>query len=464
MQRDSTADPWLDSIASFAAAPAVAPDPALRESILVRVVDALGCALGAEGNDAPTVAVAYAARRSTAGQHAVWGTIMRTDAESAALANGVATRYLDYNDAYYGVEPIHPSDVVPTLFAAAIEQQSSAEEFLEAVAVAYEVAMEAADRITPRLRGFDHVNVTMLGAAAGASALYGLSVEQARHAVSIAVTSHGAFRQARHGQLSMWKAFAAADACRHALYAVILASLGARGPAAPFTGQNAFFARALGLSPEEFPLLPLPARGSARRIERTQIKCFPCGSVGQSAGQAATDLAAAGVRLGDVDAIDLRLDPKAAGLMVSPEKMEPRTRETADHSIPYVVVSTLARGSLDVESFSDAAVDDQEVHVFLRDHVSVGADADLGGGHDMGFPIRLSLRMKDGSTREHAVEHPPGSPNRPMTREELRRKFDGSLAATSMADRAGAVWDAAWALGSGEDGATIATLEKALHR
>lgn len=462
MQRDSTTDPWLESIAAFASAPAGALDPELCASILVRVVDAVGCALGSVGNDAPTVATAYAARRSNAGEHVVWGTDVLTDAEGAALANGVATRYLDYNDAYYGAEPIHPSDVIPTLFAAAVEYDRGAEEFLDAVAVAYEVAMEAADRITPRLSGFDHVNVTMLGSAAGIASLLQLTEQQARHAVSIAVTSHGAFRQARHGQLSMWKAFAAADACRHALYAGLLASSGARGPVAPFTGQNAFFARALGLSPEQFPPLDLAERGQARRIERTQIKRFPCGSVGQSAGQAATDLVERGIRLDDVESIDMRLDPKAAGLMVSPEKLEPRTRETADHSIPYVVVSTLERGVLDVDSFSEKAITNEAVHAFMRHHLTVGEAPQLGGGHDMGFPIRLTLTMKDGSTRRHAVEHPPGSPNHPMSREQLRSKFTQAVAGTAMAERTLAVWDATWALGSGTG--TLAALQRMLRR
>jgi 2-methylcitrate dehydratase len=462
VQRDNTTDPWLESIAAFAAAPTAAPDDALTESILVRVVDAIGCALGAIGNDAPEVARAYAARRSGSGTHLVWGTDTFSDAEGAALANGVATRYLDYNDAYYGMEPIHPSDVIPTLFAAAVEQCSDPVEFLDAVAVAYEVAMEAADRIAPRPRGFDHVNVTMLGAAAGVATLLRLSEQQARHAVSIAVTSHGAFRQARQGQLSMWKAFAAADACRHALYAGILASFGARGPVAPFTGQNAFFARALGLPGPEFPSLPLPARGQSRRIAMSQIKKFPCGSVGQSAGQAATDLVARGVRLADIESIDMRLDPKAAGLMVSPEKLEPRTRETADHSIPYVVVSTLKRGALDVGSFSPQAIADDEVHAFLRDRLTVSEDPELGGGHDMGFPIRLWLTMKDGSVQRHAVEHPPGSPHNQMTGEQLRAKFDASVAATPMAERAGQIWEATWALGSGKG--TINELEQLLRR
>ncbi|MDD9207818.1 MmgE/PrpD family protein, partial [Georgenia sp. 10Sc9-8] len=87
MQRDSTTDPWLDSIAAFAAAPAADLDEQVRGDVLVRVVDAIGCALGARGNDAPEVATRYARRRSAGGEHAIWGTGALTDAEGAALAN-----------------------------------------------------------------------------------------------------------------------------------------------------------------------------------------------------------------------------------------------------------------------------------------------------------------------------------------------------------------------------------------
>ncbi|MPZ61681.1 MAG: hypothetical protein GEU93_10375 [Propionibacteriales bacterium] len=460
MEHDTTEDQWLGAIAGFATGPVAALDDTRREAIVTRVVDTIGCALGAGSSDAVEVVTAYAARRANGGRHATWGTDLDVDLESAALANGVSARYLDYNDAYFGVEPIHPSDVIPTLFACALENERSDDEFLDAVAVAYEVAMTAADEITPRRSGFDHVNVTMLGAVTGAARLLGLSEEKARHAVSIAVTSHAAYRQARTGQLSMWKAFAAADACRHAAYAALLASVGARGPAAPFAGQQAMFRRALGLSPDEFPVLTLTSEAPAR-IAGSQIKRFPCGSVGQSAAQAATDLVARGISLRDVQSIDIRLDPKAAALMVSPEKLEPRTRETADHSIPYVIVSTLQRGALTVESFTDGAISDQEVRSFLQDNVKVGADPALGGGHDMGFPVDLNVTLKDGRVEEHAVEHPPGSPRNQMPYEELKTKFVGSLDRSALADRADQLWDLTWSLGG--EASTIPRINECLR-
>lgn len=461
MERDSTVDQWLDVIAAVAAAPTVAPDDARREAIVTRVVDTIGCALGARGADAAEVSARYAARRSEGGRHGVWGTGVVSDLEGSALANGVAARYLDYNDAYFGIEPIHPSDVIPTAFAVALEQGRSDDEFLDAVAVAYEVAMAAADAIAPRSNGFDHVNVTMLGAVAGAARLLGLSEAQARHAVAIAVTSHAAFRQSRTGQLSMWKGFAAADACRHAAYAALLASLGARGPSAPFTGRNAMFRRALGLGTDAFPELRIDPGAAAGSIAHSQIKRFPCGSVGQSAGQAATDLVGRGISLDGVAAIEARLDPKSAELMVSPEKLEPRTRETADHSIPYVVVSTLERGVLDAGCFTDEAIADQGVRAFLRDHFTVGPDDALGGGHDRGFAVALTVTMRDGGVREHAVEHPPGSPSNPMGREAIRAKFTDNARWSPVAGRAEDLWDAAWSLGG--DNATVAELDRMLR-
>jgi 2-methylcitrate dehydratase len=460
MERDRTSDQWLEAIAAFATGPQVAPDAERREAILVRVADTIGCALGATGADAAEVATAYAARRG-AGVHSVWGSDISTDLESACLANGVAARYLDYNDAYFGIEPIHPSDVIPALFACALEKGRDDNAFLDAIAVSYEVMMASADCINPRQSGFDHVNVTMLGAVAGAARLLGLSDQQARHAVAIAVTSHAAYRQARTGQLSMWKAFAAADACRHAIYAALLASLGARGPSAPFTGQNAMFQRALGLPPDQFPELPLVPGQSAGRIAGSQIKRFPCGSVGQSAAQAATDLVARGIALPEVTAIDMRLDPKSAALMVSPEKLEPQTRETADHSIPYVVVSTLHRGSLDVESFTGESISNGTVRDFLRDRVKVQADPELGGGHDMGFPVALCITMRDGRTEEHSVEHPPGSPRNPMSRTDLKAKFDASVRRSHLASRSAEIWDMTWSMGG--DAMTLPALDRCLR-
>lgn len=447
-ETDATRDEWAERLAALSVTD-FALDDDLRHGILVRVVDTIGTALGATGADAVDVVERYAGDRGEHGRHSVWGSSATTDVEQAALVNGVKARYLDFNDAYYGMSSCHPSDIIPTLFAGAVEHGTDDTTFLRGIAIGYEATMAASDVMEPRLRGFDHVQMTILGALTGSAHVLGLTEAQARHAIGIGVTSHVSTRQTRTGQLSMWKGFAAPDACRHGLYSCRLAACGAEGPIAPFTGLNGMFRRVMGWSEQEFPTLDIEAGRVPRAITGSQIKKYPCGSVGQSAAQAGEDLVAMGLRLPDVARIDIRLDPKAYPLMVSPEKLAPRTRETADHSIPFLIVSALKRGSVDVGSFEDAAINDSDVHAFLAANVHASEDAALAGGHERGFAIGLTVTRTDGSTFSFEVERIPGTPGNEMSDEELREKFRRNVVRSRIADRADALWDAAWSLGEG---------------
>ncbi len=450
-ETDATRDEWAERLAAFATTD-FEVDEELRRGILVRVVDTFGTALGATGSDASDVVERYAGDRGDHGRHTVWGTSATTDVEQAALVNGVKARYLDFNDAYYGMSSCHPSDIIPTLFAGAVESGADEATFLRAIAIGYEAIMAASDVMEPRLRGFDHVQMTILGALTGSAHVMGLTEQQARHAVGLGVTSHVSTRQSRTGQLSMWKAFAAPDACRHGLYSCRLAACSAEGPIAPFTGLNGAFRRVMGWSETEFPVLDLEAGRVPRGIIGSQIKKYPCGSVGQSAAQAGEDLVEMGLRLPDVAHIDIRLDPKAYPLMVSPEKLAPRTRETADHSIPYLIVSALKRGMIDVASFEPAAILDEDVHAFLASSVTASEDPALAGGHERGFPIGLTVTRTDGSTFSFEVERIPGTPGNEMSDDELREKFRRNLHRSRIADRADELWDTTWSLGTGGTG------------
>lgn len=462
-ERDVTTDVWAEQIAAYATRCEVDLTDELRTAALVRVVDTFGTALGATGSDAAHVVERYAGDHGNQGRHTVWGTSATTDVEAAVLANGVKARYLDFNDAYYGMSSCHPSDIIPTVFAAAVESGASDDAFLRGCALGYEVIMRVSDRMEPRLVGFDHVQMTILGGLVGVAHVMELTEQQTRHALGLMVTSHVALRQTRTGQLSMWKAFAAADANRHAVYSARLAAVGAEGPATPFTGQNAVFRRVMGWTDDEFPELALAVDRHPSGIANSQIKKYPAGSVGQSAAQAGEDLVAKGLRLGDVASLDIRLDPFAYPLMVSPEKLQPQTRETADHSIPYLVVSALHRGRIDVSSFDLAEITDPMVQDYLASNVRVSEHEELAGGHERGFPIVVTATLSSGEIIEHAVESIPGTPGNEMTDDELKEKFSRNLARSAIADRIDEIWSATWGIGDANSGQGLTDVNRLLR-
>ncbi|WP_205745620.1 MmgE/PrpD family protein [Egibacter rhizosphaerae] len=455
------ADPWSAAIAAYATRPPEPMPAALTRATVDRVADAVGCALGAGAEDpAPRSVHRFA---DHGGDHPVWGTpYAAADPATAALANAALVRYLDANDAYHGIEPIHPSDVIPAVLAAARLGDAPATTALDGIATAYEVAMTAADAIAPTPRGFDHVNVTMLGAVAGCARAIGPSTAQATHAVAIAVTSHVALRQTRTGRISMWKAFAAADACRHALESARLAAAGVEGPGQPFVGTAGLFPLALGIPAGvgEAPVLRLPPT-TPERLPNSQVKPYPCGSTIQAPAHAALRLVERGVAARDIARVDIHVGPETRSLHAGPDKLHPRTRETADHSVPFVVACILTHGELSIASFADEIVHDAELHAFLEHRVRVLDDPALDGGHDRGFPTRVEVIRHDGSSVREEVADPPGAPRSPLSPETLRRKFEDLGRRSALADGGAAAWEAVRALG--EPGGRIEALERALR-
>ena len=206
-----------------------------------RVIDSLGCALGAWKAEpckiARTVAAAY--RASTSGA-TLFGTTHRTPPDWAAFANGCQVRYLDYNDTYLSKEPAHPSDNIPAALAVAEAEQADGRELIVAIALAYEVQCRLCDAASLRARGWDHVTYGAFSSGLAAARLMRLDVEQARHVIGIAGVASAALRQSRVGALSHWKGCAFANAARHGVFAALLASHGMTGPAPIFEGEMGF--------------------------------------------------------------------------------------------------------------------------------------------------------------------------------------------------------------------------------
>src|SRR5687767_11668200 len=205
-----------------------------------RIIDSLGCALGAWHADpcvfARRVASTFSAERGAT----LLGTPHRTPVDWAAFANGCLVRYLDYNDTYLSKEPAHPSDNIPAALAVAESEAASGRELILAIALAYEIQCRLCDTSSIRARGWDHVTYGAFSSAIAAGRLMALDADRFRHAIGIAGVASAALRQSRVGELSHWKGTAFANAARHGVYAAMLAREGMTGPAPIFEGEKGF--------------------------------------------------------------------------------------------------------------------------------------------------------------------------------------------------------------------------------
>src|ERR1700749_752658 len=212
-----------------------------------RVIDSIGCALGAWHEEPCTVARKVASDFSAKNGGTIIGTSHKAPPDWAAFATGCCIRYFDYNDTYLSKEPAHPSDNLAAALAVAESVGANGRELITAIAIAYEVQCRLCDAASIRARGWDHVTYGTFSTALASSYLMKLDPEKTRHAVNIAGVACAALRQARVGELSHWKGVAFADAARRGVYSALLARAGMTGPAPIFEGQMGF-EKELGVS------------------------------------------------------------------------------------------------------------------------------------------------------------------------------------------------------------------------
>src|SRR5437763_3787775 len=348
-----------------------------------RVVDSIGCAPGAWNEEPCKIARKVASDFSAKKGSTIIGTRQKAPPDWAAFANGCCIRYFDYNDTYLSKEPAHPSDNIAATMAIAESLGSSGREFITATALAYEVQCRLCDAASIRARGWDHPTYGDFSTALGCANLMKLDPEKTRHAVNIAGVACAAMRQARVGELSHWKGVAFANAARHGVYSALLARGGMTGPAPIFEGQMGF-EKQLGISlgnvGEKFVKRPdakAPENGTAAMILKTSIKYWPAEYHSQSAIEAALFLRK---QIGDPAKIQsVRIESHDASVVIigsEPEKWKPETRETADHSLPYITSIALIDGEVTNKQFEPERVTDPKIWKVLE-NVKGERDAEL---------------------------------------------------------------------------------------
>jgi 2-methylcitrate dehydratase len=417
----------------------VLPDECVHE-VKRRVIDSLGCALGAYRSPTAKVAreAAMAVRASEGSS--VLGTRHRTTPDLAAFANGAMVRYLDFNDTYLSREPAHPSDNIPPALAVAQAAGRSGKHVILATAIGYEVQCRLCDAASLRANGWDHVTYLALSTALLAGKLWNLKPQQLEHALGLAGVCNTATRQARTGQLSMWKGCAASNAARNGVFAANLARLGMTGPSDIFEGPCGIMRQLTG----PFDMVPLATR-SDWMINRTYVKYWPAEYHSQSAIDAILQLRS---EIGGTEVRSIRINSFEAAVSIigsEPEKWRPTSRETADHSLPFCVAVALADGELTRRSFAPARLKDKRI-LDLMDRIEIREDAGLNEGYPEGIPNDLIVTLADGRTLRKRVDFPRGHHRNPMSDEEVEQKFCSQAEGVISPRTADRILAAAWNL------------------
>src|SRR5262249_3351386 len=313
------------------------------------ILDTIGCAIGGHTAGPSQIALKLASPVSAKQGASILCSGTRTNPDLAAFANGVMIRYLDFNDGYISLGTGHPSDLLAALLPPAELAGSSGRDLITAFVVAYEVFCKIADVLDTRGMGLDHSTIIGPAAVAGAGRLMGLTREQLTHAIGITVGGNTAINQGRVGTLSNWKAYAAAEACRKAIFSAQLAQAGMTGPNQVFEGPNGFFNL---ISRKPFKLPRLGGGGEPFGIMHAFTKRFALGQYSQTVAQAAVEARQFFKETGEIQDVNIRVSRRAIRVMAdSPDKWRPQTHETADHSMPYSAGEALMYGKIEPEYY-----------------------------------------------------------------------------------------------------------------
>src|SRR6266403_4559827 len=420
-----------------------------------RVIDSLGCALGAWNEEPCAIARKVASEFSAKNGSTIIGTAHQAPPDWAAFATGCCIRYFDFNDTYLSKEPAHPSDNISAAVAVAESVGAGGRELITAIALAYEVQCRLCDAASIRARGWDHVTYGTFSTALACAHLMKLDPAKTRHAVNIAGVAGAAMRQARAGELSHWKGVAFATAARHGVFSALLARAGMTGPGPIFEGQMGFEKQlgvSLGNVGERFAVpFPKTEDGPAAMILNTSIKYWPAEYHSQSAIEAALSLRKQIDHLAEVKSVTIESHDAAVDIIGSePEKWRPATRETADHSLPYLVAVALTDGEVAAGQFSRERLADPEVWKFLE-NVKVERNAELSAIYPGAVANIVHVDLADGRRLTKRVDYPLGHAKNRLEDFEVEKKFLKLVAATFTRDHAAKIIEHVWSMDEQRD-------------
>jgi 2-methylcitrate dehydratase len=433
-------------LAAMAADPVEVTGP-VTEMIINRIIDDAAVAAAALARGPVRAAREQALRHPAALGAVVWGAApgTRVSPEWAAWANGVAVRELDFHDTFLAAEYSHPGDNIPPVLAVAQHTGRTGAELVRGIAAAYEVQVDLAKGICLHERKIDHIAHLGPSVAAGIGALLGLDTGTVYQAIGQALHCTTQTRQSRKGEISSWKAYAPAFAGKTAIEAVDRTMRGQGAPSPIYEGEDGVIAWLLG-GPEAVYTVPLPAPGEPKRaILETYTKEHSA----EYQAQALIDLARRlRPRNGDTSKIAkivIRTSHHTHHVIGSgsgdPQKYDPgASRETLDHSLPYIFAVALQDGGWHhVRSYAPERAGRPDT-VELWRKISTAEDPEWTRRyHDpdpakRAFGGRVDITLADGTTisEEIAVAdaHPAGA--RPFAREQYTAKFaalaDGIIA------------------------------------
>lgn len=367
---------------------------------------------------------------------------------------------MDYNDIYWKQDPSHPSDIFPAAIACCERARSNGKELIVGLVLGHEFEMRFCEAAFPgiRERGWHHATLTAFVSPIVAGRALRLTSEQIQHAIGISASRHCTLGAVTAGKLTMMKNTVDPLATQSGVLAALLAEKGYTGPEHVIDGKEGL---TQVFKPEWKLNLLTEGLGESWRITQCGMKAFPTEALTHTPISAVLDLVKANdLHPDQVEKIQIRSLARAADILSDPSKYDPRTKETADHSLPYVIAAALVDRQVTPAQFTMQKILDPKIREQLR-KVEVVADPEI----EKVFPalqrVIVQIHTKDGHSYSKQLDFPKGDPRNPLTNAEIEEKFSALSDGVITTQTQKKVKDAIWNLERVDSISDLMTLMKA---
>ncbi len=406
--------------------------PAAKKQFDRTMIDSLAALVAGFEEEAPRLSakVASMARSTNSEKCTVLGYGIETTPELATFVNGALLREVDFNDTEHGV---HYSVLIPAALSMGEALHRSGSEVMAAIVVGYEISATPA--------GHESVIAAMV-----AGKLMRLDEDRLANALTMALTPHIALNKGV-GAMSMWKGLRSTEAVKCGVWAALLAREGITGPPQPFEGRGGYWASqkgGRGMLPNGMGRdFTLPLESGALQMEENWFKRRPAEASSQGILYLMPEIRAWVGNPGDISWLHIDTSYGNWEEICDAPKWDPRNRQTADHSLPYITARALLDGDVYLDSFNEEKYNEPAARALLAKTSVAGVNGWVGLG-----AARITITKKSGESKwwdtyegkriVTDADYPP------LTTEELKAKFDRSCnfrkVAPAQRDQAYKVW------------------------
>jgi 2-methylcitrate dehydratase len=409
------------------------------------LLDSIGCALGGYQQHDVTIALAVLNEIAGPGKATVIGSGQQMDAVSASLANALMIRCMDYNDIYWKQDPSHPSDIFPAAIACCERAGGDGPELIVGLVLGHEFEMRLCEAAFPgiRERGWHHATLTAFVSPMVAARMLHLDAAEMQHAIGIGASARATLGAVTAGKLTMMKNTVDPMATQGGVLAALLAEKGYTGPEHVIDGKEGLV-HCFG--PEWKLNILTDGLGESWRITQCGMKAFPTEALTHTPISAVLALVKDNDLCPDeIATVHIRTTARGADILSDPSKYDPHTKETADHSLPYVIAAAIAERQVTPLQFTQGKIMDPVIRAQLR-KVQVVADPEI----EKVFPalqrVIVRIHTVDGREFTKQLDYPKGDPRNPLTDKEIEEKFEALAGPVMSPEARHRAMDAIWNL------------------